>query len=163
MRGADIAAALWARPSVCYFLRLFHFAAGNRAAARHAPCLPTKAAGIPGRIPRSEIVNNSRFFTEECGGSACRRLPSCTAYLGGRPALCAASAFLVSIYLSAHVCVFICICMQTGSRTDNYYECKRPARKAIWYQTHVYYCIARTCDCSARSFTGNFVGGTFGC
>lgn len=117
MRGADIAAALWARPSVCYFLRLFHFAAGNRAAARHAPCLPTKAAGIPGRIPRPEIVNNSRFFTEECGGSACRRLPSCTAYLGNRPALCAASAFLVSIYLSAHVCVFAFACKPAAERT----------------------------------------------
>jgi hypothetical protein len=116
------------------FLRLFHFAAAGNRAPRHAPCLPTKAAGILGSIPRPEIVNNSRFFTEECGGG---RLPSPLHCLLRRPALCVcrASAFRSFQFIYRRMCVFAFACKRAckaGAKwttiiITDYYECKRPA------------------------------------
>jgi hypothetical protein len=132
------------------FLRLFHFAAAGNRAPRHAPCLPTKAAGILGRIPRPEIVNNSRFFTEECGGG---RLPSPLHCLLRRPALCvcvlrphsARFNLFIGAYVYLHLHARQRACKAGAKWTTiiitDYYGCKRPALSPL--ETSLFICIIR--------------------
>lgn len=144
MRVADIAAALQP-PTKC--LLFFAFISFRSAHQQRQQGTTTRTLftnkggrGILGRILRPEIVNNSRFFTVECGGG---RLPSPLHCLLRRPALCV-SAFLSFQFIYRRMCVFAFACERACNAgaiwtiiITDYYECKRPALSPLLNQ-HIY-------------------------